>query len=194
MKVITVQGSPRKKGNTARMLEWVQDELRRSGHAVEHVHAGDGHFKPCVECQTCKKYPDRPGCVFQDGGNEFFESLIRADLVVFASPIFCWGVTAQLKALIDRAYCLLKIDEGGAYRILKVAGKPGGTRFALLATGGGDVSGNLDLLVPPFNALAEFTGCVNKGVLLQPFCTDPESLGDEAERKAREFARQIAAE
>jgi multimeric flavodoxin WrbA len=186
MKVLCIQGSPRAKGNTAKALAWVMDELRVRGHRVEHVDVGQGQIEGCRECYGCKRNPDRPGCTIRDGANALFEKMIRADLVLLASPVFCWGISAQLKALVDRAFCLLKEDAGGEMKVL-VKGK----RFALLMTAGAEVKGNMDLAVPPHRAFVEFFQSRDVGVLLLPWCTTPAKMGAKVERRARAFAKKI---
>ena len=183
MKAICFLGSPRPQGNTAKVLQWVEDELRANGHEVVHVDLGRAPLAPCRECYVCKKVPDAPGCAQDDGGNDIFSEMITADMIVFASPIFCWGISAQLKALLDRGFCLLKGDEQ-----LLLTAKP----MALVATGAGALKGNLSLLVPPFKALAKYFRCKNAGTLLVPFCTTPDKLGAGVKKRALKLAHVLA--
>jgi multimeric flavodoxin WrbA len=188
MKILCIQGSPRPKGNTAKVLAWVMAELRRLGHQVEHVSVGKGQIRPCRSCYGCKKTLDRPGCTIKDDGNAIFQRMIEADAVVLASPLYCWGISAQLKALVDRAFCLLKDEPGGKMKVL-VTGK----RLALVMTAGAEIEGNLDLAVPPIKAFAEFFQCRDAGALLIPFCTTPKEMGAKIEKQARAFARKVVA-
>ncbi|MFZ2640427.1 MAG: NAD(P)H-dependent oxidoreductase [Verrucomicrobiia bacterium] len=183
MKAFCVLGSPRQKGNTAKVLGWIEDELRSGDYAVVRLNLGNGVLAPCRECYACKKVADAPGCSQDDRGNSIFLEMMTADLIVFASPIFCWGVSAQLKALLDRAFCLLKEDE----RLL-LAGK----RMALAATGAGAIKDNLDLLVPPYQEFAKYFKCKDLGTLLIPDCTTPDKLNGDVEKRARKFGRSLA--
>ncbi|HEY3320566.1 MAG TPA: flavodoxin family protein [Planctomycetota bacterium] len=187
MKILTVLGSPRVKGNTARVLDWVEDELRASKHEASRIDIQPGNMAPCSECFVCKGVADKPGCSHQDQAVDIFNDMLFSDLTVLASPLFCWGVSAQLKTLLDRAFCLLKKGDNGNYRSL-IAGR----RLALVVTGGGELEGNLDLVVPPYKAFAEYFQCKDAGVLLLPYCSEPDSLGAGMEKQAREFARKIA--
>ncbi|MCY3022733.1 MAG: flavodoxin family protein [Planctomycetota bacterium] len=185
MKTMFVLGSPNRSGNTAKVLSWIEDELRARGHSVESVNVGDGRIAPCVACRRCKRTPDKPGCAQDDGTNDILSDMLLADVVVLASPLYCWGISAQLKALIDRAYCMLK-EEGDDYVSLLA-----GLRLALVVTGGGGVKGNLDLAVPPFRAFAKFFQCKQAGTLLVPSCTKPDALGPDVEKRARAFAGKL---
>ena len=184
MQVYSILGSPHKNGNTARVLDWVEDELRTAGHKVERAFVGDGRIGPCRGCHACKETLDKPGCVGGDGANDIFARMLVSDIVILAAPLYCWGVSAQLKCLIDRAYCLLK--EEPQHRSLLT-----GQRFALLVTGGGPIKDNLEFAVPSFRAFVEFFECRNAGTLLVPDCTEPDKLGAEREKEARAFARAL---
>ena len=182
MKILAIQSSPRNKGNTAQVLEWVEDELRVLKHDVEDVNVGAADIAPCRACDACKQRPDEPGCQTSDRANDIFASAIAADVIILASPLYCWGVSAQLKALLDRAYCLLKADGS-----VLISGK----RFGLVMTAGDGLEGNLELALPPYRAFVEFFKCHDSGTLLVPLCTKPEALGADVEQRARVFARGL---
>ena len=61
MKIIGLQGSARKKGNTAKALGWLQEELAASGHDMETIYLSDKNLKGCLGCAVCKKTPDDIG-------------------------------------------------------------------------------------------------------------------------------------
>jgi multimeric flavodoxin WrbA len=185
MKILCIQGTPRTKGNTAAVLGWIEGELRAAGHEAKRVEVGDGGIRPCRGCDACKRDADRPACVQDDRANGIFADMISSDLVVLASPLYCWGVCAQLKSLLDRCYCLLKGADCGKSLIK-------GKRLALAVTGGGGFEDNLDLAVAPFREFAKFFQCDNGGTLLVPDCTSPDRLGAGVEKRAREFARRLA--
>jgi multimeric flavodoxin WrbA len=168
-------------------LGWVEDELRAGLHEVEHVDIADCNIGPCMEDLVCQTVLDAPGCSMQDGGPEMFDRILAADLVILASPVFAWGFTAQIKALIDRCICLCKVSEGSE-PVYLLEGK----HIALVSTAGGPIEGNMDLLSRVFQCMAEYMRFKNAGELLIPSCTTPEDLGDDVEEKARAFAHTIA--
>lgn len=103
MFVLGLQGSPRKRGNTASLLSTFLEEAERLGAETRRIEAARMHISPCQECGTC----DRKGfCPLKDDMQEVYHLLWRADLIVMATPIFFYGPTAQLKALIDRSQAL----------------------------------------------------------------------------------------
>jgi multimeric flavodoxin WrbA len=186
MRICSVLGSPRPKGNTARVLGWVEDELKKSGHEVLRIDVGRGQIKPCQECYGCQANLTDPVCNIDDLAPAIFRDWLASDLILLASPLFCWGISAQLKALIDRAYCLIKPGgENGYHSILK------GQRFALVMTAGDGIAENMDRAVPPHRSFVEYFNGRNAGELLIPFCTKPDELGSEVEQKARAFAQDL---
>lgn len=103
MFVLGLQGSPRKKGNTKTLLSAFMAEVERLGGHTDVIDATRTTIKPCVECGTCEK---KGYCPLDDEMQSLYPVLRKADLVILASPIFFYGVTAQLKALIDRSQAL----------------------------------------------------------------------------------------
>lgn len=104
MKIIVLTGSPRKNGNSdilatqfIRGVEENHQEVIRFDAAFKQVH-------PCVACNTCRMKGGP--CVFQDDFAQISQEIIAADMVVFASPIYYFGISAQLKAVIDRFYSI----------------------------------------------------------------------------------------
>lgn len=102
-KVLGIYGSPRVGGNTDRLLDKVLEGAREAGSSVRAVYARDLEMSGCTECGGC----DKTGvCVIKDDMQSIYPMLEEADIIHFASPIFFYGVTAQAKALIDRAQAM----------------------------------------------------------------------------------------
>jgi multimeric flavodoxin WrbA len=89
MKVTTILGSPRKKGNTAKVLTWCEGELVDRGHEVDRLNIADLEVKGCLGCGTCQEKPDEPGCVQKDDALRVFERMMAADAVIYTSPLYC---------------------------------------------------------------------------------------------------------
>ncbi|MBR5267113.1 MAG: flavodoxin family protein [Lachnospiraceae bacterium] len=102
MKIYILMGSPRKDGNTAALVNPFTDELKSAGHEVEMVWLYDKDIKPCMACRACQKDWKVFGCARQDDAQDIFDKILEADLLVFATPIYCWYCTAPMKALMDR--------------------------------------------------------------------------------------------
>ncbi len=105
MLVLGLQGSPRKKGNTNYLLTAFMNEAERFGVRTHVIEVAKKNIVPCKGCGFCEK---KGHCITQDDDMacEIYSLLRKADVIVAASPIFFYNVTAQLKALIDRSQTL----------------------------------------------------------------------------------------
>lgn len=104
MKIISFLGSPKKQGNTAVLLNKVLEGIHsKHDEQNEIVFLQEKNIKPCTECNCCQK-DDKTQCVIDDDMQEIYKKVNEADLIITASPIYWWGVTAQTKLLIDRMY------------------------------------------------------------------------------------------
>jgi len=116
MLALGLQGSPRKKGNTETLLSMFMERLREEGVATQVIEVCRRHIEPCKEMTVCEK---KGICPIKDDMDEIYGLLRRADIVIAASPVFFYNVTAQLKALIDRCQTLwarkymLKLQDPG---------------------------------------------------------------------------------
>lgn len=100
VKVLGLFGSPRRGGNTDLLLEEALKGAEKEGAKVERLYLSDFTLTPCKECHGC----DHTGnCVILDDMQKIYPKLLEADVVILASPIFFYGVTAWAKALIDRS-------------------------------------------------------------------------------------------
>ena len=103
MKVLGLFGSPRKDGNTDLLLEEALRGAEVEGAEVERIHLGDVNIIPCKECLKCFQNGQ---CILLDDMQEIYPKLLKADIIIFASPIFFYGITAWAKALVDRCQAL----------------------------------------------------------------------------------------
>jgi multimeric flavodoxin WrbA len=102
MKAVLVNGSPRKNGNTHYMLMVVAKELEAKGIKTELIHAGGRDMHGCIACEACRK-SKTPRCAFDDDVvNKGIEAIKEADALILGSPVYFGGLTAQMKAFIDR--------------------------------------------------------------------------------------------
>lgn len=187
MKIVALQGSPRPKSNTAKILSWMVEEHHSLDHEVEVIRLVEKKINGCLACAKCKEEPDKIGCIQKDDASEILEKMVAADLVIFASPLYFWGVTAQLKALIDRTYSLYV-----NYHQPNHASLVQGQRQALLMTGGGGYENNAEAAFTAFGRLQKPHMATNAGELFIGACSTPENLSAAIQEKAVAFARQIA--
>ena len=186
MEVTTVLGSPRKEGNTATVLDLFEKLMTQQGHKVDRINIVDYEVKGCLGCQACRKVRYEPGCKQQDDAVGLFERIIASDAVIYATPLYTYGFTAQMKALIDRQYCLVTGYGSPEYTSLLKD-----KRTALLVTCGGPVEGNADLIQEAFDREGQYQQWNIFGKYVVPFCTSPDALGDKAMETAKQIARDI---
>jgi len=99
MKVLGLYGSPRKGGNTQQLLDKFLQGAQKAGAGTEKVFVAELKITPCMEYYACMKTGN---CSIKDKMTPLYDRIERADIIALASPIFFYGVTAQVKALIDR--------------------------------------------------------------------------------------------
>lgn len=185
MDALSILGSPRRAGNTARVLDWIDEALHEAGSAIRRVCLIDRHIRPCTGCFACKLHPGSL-CIQRDDANDLFGQMRDADVVLLATPIYCFGFPSPLKALMDRSVCL--VSEFGRPEHASVIE---GRRIGLVATAEGPIERNLDLLVEPFELLCDYWKATSVGHLLIPGCTRPEDMADDVRSQAHAYARSL---
>ncbi|MDE5945140.1 MAG: flavodoxin family protein [Rikenella sp.] len=127
MKALAINGSSRRDGNTADMLNLVLGELEKAGCETEHIQLAGHTINPCQACFACA---GKSNCVF---GDDIFQELYRkmseADAIVVGSPTYSADVSSTLKAVIDRASVvsdtnpgMFRHKVGGAVAVARRAG------------------------------------------------------------------------
>ena len=101
MKVLMINGSPRKEGNTALALKEMEAIFAAEGMECETISVGTQAIRGCIACGSCYK---NGKCVFDDGVNEVAEKFRDADGLVVASPVYYASANATLIALLDRLF------------------------------------------------------------------------------------------
>jgi multimeric flavodoxin WrbA len=103
MKIVAVNGSARRGGNTLLMLEGALAPLREAGHECEVIELGGRDVRGCIACGKCGEKKDRQCHGRKDFLNELLGRLFDADALLLGSPTYFADVSAEMKALIDRA-------------------------------------------------------------------------------------------
>ncbi len=102
MKVVAFNGSSRKDGNTAILLNTVLGELEKEGIDIELVQLAGNPLQGCIACFKCFENKDKRCAVTKDKLNEYLEKMISADGIVLGTPVYYADATATIKALIER--------------------------------------------------------------------------------------------
>ena len=186
MQITTILGSAKKKGNTATVLGWVEEELQSLGHEVERIYLNNKTIGGCLGCAKCREKPDEIACVQKDDAADIMQKMIVSEAVLFASPIYFWGFTAQFKALIDRGYALVTNYH-----------KPGHTslmqdkRLGLLVTGADAYEDNAEGMFTAFDRVVDFLLAQKTGEMYVGECSLPAELPETAKNNALELARSL---
>ena len=101
MKIVVLEGSPNRHGSSNMLADEFIRGAEEAGHEVKIYDAARGNINPCLGCDRCGMAGD---CVQKDDGNGLLKELLSSDAVVFATPVYYFTMSAQLKTVIDRFY------------------------------------------------------------------------------------------
>jgi multimeric flavodoxin WrbA len=130
MKVIAINGSPRKGGNTELLLKQVLAPLAQAGWNTEFIQLGGKPIRGCQACYQCFKKKNARCGQKDEFFNQCMEKMVAADAIVLGSPTYFTDVSAEMKALLDRSG-LVAVANGGLFR-----GKIGASVVAVRRGGG----------------------------------------------------------
>ena len=108
MKIISINGSRRKKGNTELLIQSILKPVEKSATHVESIFLGDYTIGACTGCEGCRSSWE---CVIKDDFQSLIEMMDEADGVVLASPTYWYTVTSDMKCFIDRCYSLVQFPK-----------------------------------------------------------------------------------
>ena len=142
--VLAFATSPRRHGNSETLLDAVLDAMRGEGAVVEKIVVPETDIKPCRGCNACAKLNR---CIQRDFMDYIHDRIIEADCIILASPIYCMGLTAQAKVLVDRSqvFCTRKY----ALRLPVVSPERKGKRVGIFISTAGQTWENVfDAAIP----------------------------------------------
>jgi len=159
MKIAILNGSPRKQ-NTQAMIDAFAEGAQAAGHEVEVVHVGKMKIAGCLACEYCHGKGEGK-CIQKDDLEKVMPAYLDSDMIVYASPIYYFGMTAQITAAMQRVYCI---------------GKPAkATQAALLLSSS---SPNVyDGAIGTYKNMLGFMGIEDKGIIT--------AFGDENQSEAK---------
>lgn len=108
MKILILMGSPRNVSNTAELTKPFIEELKNGGAEVEYIELKDKNIAPCKGCYACQQVAGEYGCAIKDDMYEIVDEIVKADIIILATPIYSFYCTTDMKALLDRHYGLNK--------------------------------------------------------------------------------------
>ena len=134
MKALAINGSPRKGGNTEILLRKILEPLAAAGHKTDYVQVGGTRIRGCTACGACGRLQNKRCVIEDDIFNLAFAKMLEADAIVIGSPVYFADVTAETKALIDRAGRVARTNGGLLWRKIgaaAVAARRGGAIHAV---------------------------------------------------------------
>ncbi len=111
MKVVAFNGSPRKDGNTTMLIRRVFERLGKHGIETELVNLAGKPLRGCTACMGCVKNKNGQCAITDDELNGYIKKMCAADGIIMASPTYFSDVTAEMKALIDRAGFVARVNQ-----------------------------------------------------------------------------------
>ncbi len=175
MKILVLQGSPNRNGSTALLVRSFAEGAQGAGHDVEVVDVAALDIAPCTGCVSCGYGGP---CALYDDFDGVREKILSADMLVFATPLYYFGMTAQLKAVVDR-FCSSNPSITG--RRLK---------SALLAVAWNADNWTFDALESHYDTLVRYLSMRDCGRVLGSGCGTP---GMTARSGFPERARELGA-
>jgi multimeric flavodoxin WrbA len=190
-KIMILTGSPRKNGNTNTVVGWFVEGAKENGMDVEVIDVA--HLKSknngCIACMGCQK-SEKYECTVDDEIKPVLAKIPDYDVLVFATPTYFFGPSAQLKLLMDRMYSLIKFDASKGHYVHNLSH----LKWALICTGGGDINSSLSLVEQTFKTVSGFIGS-ELNSLLVPFASmynDDMKKDNELRERAMAFGRKLA--
>ena len=170
MKIAVFNGSPRKE-NTSAMVQAFREGAEAAGHKVEEYQVGRMKIAGCLACEYCHAKGEG-SCVQKDDLEKILPAYTEADMIVFASPIYYFTMTAQMEAAIQRVYCIGKPVKAKKAALLLSSGSPG----------------VYDAAVAQMNGYCAFTGIELAGVIT---ANGAENKSEAKLNEIREFAKAL---
>lgn len=168
MKAVVLFGSPRKDGNTMQLVSILSNTLKKGGYNVRVLYLNDMNVRPCQGCLAC--LPDG-ACKINDDMKDIRKYMMESDIIVFATPVYWFNVSAQLKLAIDRSLAFM--DENYNSRI---KGKKAITVMTCASEDKEVCAPAIEMFKKTFDLLGltypghvEATGCMEKGQVGQTF-------------------------
>jgi multimeric flavodoxin WrbA len=167
--ILILNGSPRKQGNTAVLLNWLEEALTRQNQPYQRYDLYHLQIKGCAHCNACRKNVTEPACAIKDDAEQILEEMVNTNIIVMASPIYCWSFSGCMSSLHDRMYSLGK-HEMGAKSLL--ADK----KMVGLFTSGGDAFDGMQYCVGALKDLCAWGGMNYLATVGAVKCSTPEEL------------------
>ena len=123
MKILVLNGSPRKNGNTAKLVNAFKTGAEKSGNEVVVMNVGTMNIKGCLACEYCHTKGEG-SCIQKDDMQQVYPELASADMIVFASPVHYMGFSGQMECALSRFYAPLMPAKAKKFAMILSSGSP----------------------------------------------------------------------
>ena len=177
MKIVVLEGSPNKNGSSNLLADCFRQGAEEAGHSVEIVDTAHANIHPCTGCIRCG-YEGL--CVQKDAVEDIRQKILGADMLVFATPLYYYGMSAQLKTLVDR-FCAF--NSSLTRRHMK---------SALLAAAWNSDGWTFEALEAHYKTLVRYLAFEDRGMVLGGGCGTPSmTAGSRYVRQAFELGQSL---
>jgi len=183
MKVTIFNGTPRKNGNTAAMTGSLAEKLRSGGAETKEYFLYDMNIKGCMNCGACHAKKGLSECAIKDDAILLLKEFLASDLVVLASPVYMWHLTASMNAFIERLHSLCRHD-GDMTNLIE------GKKIAIAMTMGDDEYVASDI-VNSLLHFCEYFKIVYAGAFAVPFANKEQIKRPLYQEKMQDFVNKI---
>lgn len=179
METVVLFGSPHKDGNTIQIVNALSDALKQKSHNVRMLYLNDLNIRPCQGCYACLP---KGICKINDDMKDIRKYMIDSDLIVYATPIYWYGPSGQLKLVMDRGISFLDNEYNSRLK---------GKKVVTLMTCAED---NMDTFQPAldmFNKTFDLLGLKYAGGVEVPGCVMGKKIKKECIQKAKGLAKVV---
>jgi len=107
MKILGIDGSPRKNGNTEKLVKTILQGAEANGAETRHYKVARMNISPCPGCMDCR---ESGICIHEDDMTPLYDEIQSSEAIVIGSPVYMWQVNAQTKTFMDRLVLFVKPD------------------------------------------------------------------------------------
>ena len=158
MRITVLMGSPNKNGSTSILVSAFKKGAEEAGHQTEVIDICRMNIHPCTGCVACGY--EGP-CVQKDDNEQIREKLLKSDMIVFATPLYYYGMSAQLKTVIDR-FCAYNSSLNSRH-----------LKSALLTVAWNNDNWTFDALTSHYQTLVRYINFDDQGMILGYGCGTP---------------------
>ena len=178
MRILVITGSAHKKGTSSCLADAFIKGAEESGHTVCRFDAAFKNVHPCIGCGFCQK--NECVCVFKDDMQELNPELLKAEAVVFVSPIYYYDINAQIKAVIDRFYANNSVLKGADKKAI------------LMLTYGDETEESAEGAIASFKGMIKYLEWENAGIISAKGCyVLDDVINSEYPKQAYELGKSL---